>query len=48
MRVPFNYLPYQFKSPKKYFIGWKKHVSQQKPKLPGSAKKKLSEVLSKK
>tara|TARA_B100000029_G_scaffold84722_2_gene75378 strand:+ start:2032 stop:2925 length:894 start_codon:yes stop_codon:yes gene_type:complete len=31
-----------------YFIGWKKHVSQQKPKLPGSAKKKLSEVLSKK
>ena len=26
MRVPFNYLPYQFKSVKKYFIGWKKLI----------------------
>ena len=28
-----------------YFIGWKKHASQQKPKLPGSGKNKLSDAL---
>ena len=26
MRVPFNYLPYQFNSLKKYFVGWKKLI----------------------
>ena len=31
-----------------YFIGWSKHSSQQKPELPGSAKKKLAEALSSK
>tara|TARA_Y100000590_G_C15723375_1_gene1014298 strand:+ start:919 stop:1821 length:903 start_codon:yes stop_codon:yes gene_type:complete len=31
-----------------YFIGWTKHPSQQKPKIPGSAKKKLEDVLSSK
>ena len=31
-----------------YLIGWKKHKSQQKPKKPGSARKDLSEFLSKK
>ena len=29
-----------------YFIGWTKHISQQKPLRPGSAKKKLSDFLS--
>ena len=31
-----------------YFIGWTKHTSQQKPKSPGSAKKKLADALSSK
>ena len=31
-----------------YLIGWKKHSSQQKPKRPGSAKKRLADVLSSK
>ena len=29
-----------------YFIGWSKHLSQQNPKKPGSAKKKLADALS--
>ena len=29
-----------------YFIGWAKHSSQQNPKKPGSAKKKLADALS--
>ena len=29
-----------------YFIGWSKHSSQQKPMIPGSAKKRLAEALS--
>ena len=28
-----------------YFIGWTKHSSQQKPKKPGSASRRLSDVL---
>ena len=31
-----------------YLIGWTKHISQQKPKSPGSAKKKLADALSSK
>ena len=31
-----------------YFIGWSTHSSQQKPKRPGSAKKRLADVLSSK
>ena len=29
-----------------YFIGWSKHSSQQKPMIPGSAKKRLADALS--
>ena len=29
-----------------YFIGWTKHLSQQRPKRPGSAKKRLADALS--
>ena len=29
-----------------YLIGWSKHLSQQKPLEPGSAKKRLADVLS--
>ena len=28
-----------------YFIGWTKHSSQQKPKKPGSANRRLSDAL---
>ena len=31
-----------------YFIGWSKHSSQQNPKIPGSAKKRLADALSSK
>ena len=31
-----------------YFIGWSKHSSQQRPMVPGSAKKRLADVLSSK
>ena len=31
-----------------YFIGWTKHTSQQKPKSPGSSKKKQADALSSK
>ena len=29
-----------------YFIGWSKHMSQQNPQIPGSAKKRLADALS--
>ena len=29
-----------------YLIGWSKHSSQQKPMIPGSAKKRLADALS--